>query len=61
MENTVIKYRNHSYEGEYNRAIVHSGEIAGFDGWGVGGGIQYELPMPVDWFVELGLLEEMIM
>ena len=61
LKQKIDAYVTRWYDGDYSQLLIYSGEIAGIDGWGVGGGIQYELPMPVDWFVELGLLEEIIM
>lgn len=51
----------HQYEviGDYNKVTAYKGEIAGIEGWGIGGGIQYELPITVDLLERLGLLKEL--
>ena len=46
------------YGGNYKDVIAFSGKIAPVDGWGIGGGIQYELPLPVEWLERLGILKE---
>ncbi|MED3649691.1 TNT domain-containing protein [Heyndrickxia sporothermodurans] len=45
------------YNGDYSKVIAQKGEIA--KGFGSpGGGIQYELPIPVEWLEGLGMLRE---
>ncbi|MGJ7922913.1 TNT domain-containing protein [Neobacillus sp. LXY-4] len=45
------------YNGGYSKVIPHKGVIA--KGFGSpGGGIQYELPLPVEWLEGLGMLKE---
>ena len=53
IEAQVLRY----YNGDYSKLVTHQGGIA--EGFGSsGGGIQYELPLPVGWLEELGLLKE---
>lgn len=54
IDAAVTKY----YDGDYNKLISYKGEIAGIEGWGNGGGIQYEFPLTVDQLERLGLLKE---
>lgn len=54
IDAAVIKY----YDGDYSNLISYKGEIAGIDGWGIGGGIQYEFSLTVDQLERLGLLKE---
>ena len=44
------------YEGDYNQLQSFSGTIARVNNWGVGGGIQYQLPLRIDWLEALGLI-----
>ncbi|MDO7485878.1 glycohydrolase toxin TNT-related protein [Peribacillus frigoritolerans] len=45
------------YNGDYSKVITQKGGIA--EGFGSpGGGIQYELPLPVEWLEGLGMLKE---
>ncbi len=46
------------YNGDLNKAIVYVGEIAKVDGWGIGGGIQYEFPIKIEYLEKLGLIKE---
>lgn len=50
----VTKY----YDDDYSKLISYQGEIAKVDGWGTGGGIQYEFPLTIDQLERLGLLKE---
>ena len=50
----VTKY----YDGNYSKVVSYKGEIAKIEGWGIGGGIQYEFPIIVDQLERLGLLKE---
>lgn len=53
----IDDYVNAYYGGDYNRLIPQSGYIA--EGFGSsGGGIQIELPMPVDMLEGIGILKE---
>ena len=53
LEAQVLRY----YNGDYSKVVTYKGGIA--KGFGAsGGGIQYELPLPVEWLEELGLLKE---
>ncbi|MEY2195374.1 TNT domain-containing protein [Neobacillus sp. BF23-41] len=53
IEAQVLRY----YNGDYSKVVTHQGGIA--EGFGSsGGGIQNELPLPVGWLEELGLLKE---
>lgn len=54
IEDYVLRW----YNGRYDMLVTYAGEIAAVDGWGIGGGIQYELPLPIDWLEALGLIEE---
>ncbi len=44
--------------GNYDEAIPYQGEVAAVDGWGAGGGLQYEFPIKIEWLIKLGLLKE---
>ena len=53
----IDDYVNAYYGGDYNRLVSQRGYIA--DGFGAtGGGIQIELPMPVDMLEGIGILKE---
>ncbi|MCY1714745.1 hypothetical protein [Caproiciproducens galactitolivorans] len=39
--------------------MTNVGEIAKVDGWGIGGGTQYEFPVKVEYLERLGLLKEL--
>lgn len=53
IDQLVLRY----YVGYYSKLTAYKGRIA--DGFGsTGGGIQIELPLPVDWLEKLGLLRE---
>ena len=54
IENDIEYY----YNGDYSKAVVYKGKIAEVDGWGTGGGIQYEFPIRIEYLVELGMLKE---
>ena len=54
----IAAYITKYYDGDYNRLTAYRGEIAKIDGWGSGGGFQYEFPLEVEWLIKLGLLEE---
>lgn len=54
----IQKYINLYYDKDYKNVVTYTGEIAGVEGWGSGGGIQDELPFYVEWLEALGLLRE---
>ncbi|MFA0814252.1 MAG: TNT domain-containing protein [Anaerofustis sp.] len=58
MEAEILEYIDVYYEGDFNNIIVYKGKIERIERWGEGGGIQYELPMKVQWLLTLGLLQE---
>ena len=41
------------YNGDYSEAISYKGDIASIDGWGSGGGLQYEFPIRIEWLEKL--------
>ena len=49
---------NYYYNGDYNEAVPYKGYIAGINGWGSGGGLQYEFPIKIELLVRLGILKE---
>lgn len=46
------------YNGDYSKVVSQKGGIAEGFGSPPGGGIQYELPLPVEWLEGLELLRE---
>ena len=46
------------YNGDYSKVITYKGDIASIDGWGTGGGVQYEFPIKVEYLEKLGILKE---
>lgn len=58
LKNDIYEYVDVYYEGDFSKMLIYQGEIAGINGWGKGGGIQYELPMKVEWLEKLGILQE---
>ena len=46
------------YPNHRHNIVFYKGQIAPVSGWGNGGGLQYELPLPVEWLVALGLLRQ---
>jgi hypothetical protein len=45
------------YDGDYNKLSTYVGQVAeGFDS--TGAGVQYELPLSVEWLEELGLIKK---
>jgi hypothetical protein len=54
IDASVTKY----YDGDYSKLISYKGGIAEIDGWGIGGGTQYEFSLTVDQLERLGLLKE---
>lgn len=59
LKNEIEDIVNLYFSGDYNKVTAYKGEIAGIEGWGIGGGIQYELPITVDLLERLGLLKEL--
>jgi hypothetical protein len=58
LKNDIYEYIDAYYEGDFSKLLVYKGKIAGIKGWGIGGGVQYELPMKVEWLEALGILQE---
>ncbi len=57
LKTKIEVYVDQYYKGDYSNIKIYEGEIA--TGFKVnGGGIQYELPMPVEWLEELNLIKE---
>ena len=54
IDANVTKY----YDGDYSKLLSYKGEIASVDGWGTGGGIQYEFSLTIEQLEKLGLLKE---
>ena len=54
IDATVTKY----YDGDYSKLLSYKGEVASVDGWGTGGGTQYEFSLTVEQLEKLGLLKE---
>ncbi len=48
------------YSGDYSKITSFQGKIAAVNGWGSGGGIQYELGLSVEKLEKLGILKEVI-
>ena len=47
------------YNGDYGKLISFKGQIAEVDGWGIGGGIQYEFSLTIEQLERLSLLKEL--
>ena len=58
LKNEIYEYVDVYYGGDFNKISIYQGEIAGVVGWGIGGGIQYELPFAVEWLEAIGILQE---
>jgi hypothetical protein len=58
LRNDIYEYVDIYYGGAFSKMIVYHGEIAKIKGWGTGGGIQYELPLKIEWLKALRVLEE---
>jgi hypothetical protein len=58
LKNEILGDIDFYYNGDFDKVIVNVGEIAKVDGWGTGGGIQYEFPIKVEYLEKLGLLKE---
>lgn len=58
VKEQIDAYVNKNYNGNYGKLITYYGEIAKVEGWGSGGGIQYELPIKIEWLIQLRLLKE---
>ena len=51
-------YIDYYFNGDYSKIVTYKGTIASVDGWGNGGGIQYELPIKIEYLEKLGILKE---
>lgn len=58
LKNEILDDIDYYYNGDFSKVVVNVGEIAKVDGWGIGGGIQYEFPIKVEYLEKLGLLKE---
>ena len=54
----IDDYIKRWYRDSYKNAKTYYGKIAPIEGWGSGGGIQIELPLPTNWLEALGVLQE---
>jgi hypothetical protein len=54
----IQDYIDYWCNGDYKKAITYMGVIAEVEAFGKGGGVQYELPIPIEWLIQLKLLEE---
>lgn len=54
----IESYTKKYYNGDYSRLITYEGKIKDIKGWGLGGGVQYEFPLPIELLEKLGLLKE---
>ena len=54
IDATVTAY----FDGDYSKLVSYKGQVAGIEGWGKGGAIQYEFPLTIEQFEGLGLLTE---
>ena len=52
----INAYVRKNWKGNYAKITSYYGNIASVNGWGSGGGIQYQLPFSIDWLVSLGLV-----
>jgi len=52
----INAYVRKNWKGNYAKITSYYGNIASVNGWGTGGGIQYQLPFSIDWLVSLGLV-----
>lgn len=59
LKNRILDDINYYYNGDFSKVVNFKGQIAKIDGWGVGGGIQYELPITVQDLEKLGILKEL--
>lgn len=57
LKTQIDKYVKTWY-GSYEEITGYKGTIAPVEGWGSGGGTQYQLPLSVDWLLEIGILKE---
>ncbi len=58
MKAQIDAYVTKYYNGDYSKLNTYYGKIAKIEGWGSGGGFQYEFPMKIEWLIQLGLLKE---
>ena len=54
INNYVATYYNNNWDD----LIGYRGQIASINEWGIGGGIQYNLPLPLEWLEALGVIKE---
>jgi len=58
LKNKIVEDIEYYYNGDLSKVVVNVGEIAKVEGWGIGGGIQYEFPIKIEDLEKLGLLKE---
>ena len=58
LKNDIIEYVDTFYGGDFNKVVVYYGKIAPVNGWGTGGGLQFKMPMKVEWLIQLKLLQK---
>ena len=58
LKDEIYEYVDVYYGGDFSKMLTFQGEIAELNGWGIGGGIQYELPLRIEWLEALGILKE---
>ena len=49
----ITEYVEKYYNGDYSTTVAYRGEAAAVQGWGEGGAIQYELPLKIEWLIQL--------
>ncbi len=47
-----------NWYGKYENAVIYKGTIAAVEGWGNGSGVQYELPLPIDWLIKIKMIKK---
>ena len=57
LKTKILAYVNRYYNGDFSKIVVYKGRIAKAFG-STGGGVQYELPMPIEWLEQIGLLKK---
>ncbi len=58
VKTQIEAYVTKWFEGDYSKLVTYRGEIVEVKGWGVGGGLQDEMPIRIEWLVKIGLLRE---
>lgn len=58
LKDAILKHISRWHNGDFQKIRWYRGKIAGIEGWGPGGGIQYQFPLPVDWLEKLGVIRE---